>query len=382
MDIMTIEELKILLAEYPGWHISLFMPTHRAGRDTEQDPIRFKNMLREVETRLVNKGIRSPDAGDMLRPGRRLLDDPAFWRHQSDGLAVFFTPEVFHTYRLPLQFAELMVITNRFHVKPILPLFASDGHFYILALSQNQVRLLEGTRHTVDEVDVRSLPKDMAEALQYEPFHKHLQFRTQIPSGAGGRAAAFHGHDDSDQQKDRMVRWFRKIDSELPNVLVGRGSPVVLAGVEYLFPLYARANRYPHLVETGIPGNPERLTADELHARAWAIVGPIFGQAEEEAASLYHQLADTGRTTDDVTEAVAAAHHARIDVLFVAVGTQIWGSFDQTTNGVEVHEERQQGDEDLLHLTAAQAILTGGTVYAVEPEQMPTESPVAAVLRY
>lgn len=339
-------------------------------------------MLREVEQRLVDKGMRSPHAREMLRPARRLLDDPAFWRHQSDGLAVFFTPEVFHTYRLPLQFSELMVVTNRFHLKPILPLFASDGHFYILALSQNQVRLLEGTRHTVDEVDLGSMPRDIAEALQYEPFHKHLQFRTQTPSGAGGRSAAFHGHDDSDQQKDMVVRWFRKIDSKLPNVLVGRGSPVVLAGVEYLFPLYARANRHPHLVETGIPGNPEQLTAEELHSRAWAIVEPIFRRAEEQAASLYHQLADTGRTTDDVAEAVPAAHHARIDVLFVVVGVQIWGSFDEATNAVEVHEEHQQGDEDLLHLTAARSIFSGGTVYAVEPEQMPAEGPLAAVFRY
>ncbi len=382
MDVITIEELEALLDEYPGWHVSIFLPTHRAGRETEQDPIRFKNLLREVEERLTRKGLRPADARRMLRPAEDLLQDPAFWRHQSDGLALFLTMERFDSYRLPLSFEELAVITTCFHLKPLLPLFASDGHFYILALSQNQVRLLEGTRRTVDEVELETLPKDMAEALQFEPFHKHLQVRAQTPSGAGARSAAFHGHDDSEEHKERIVRWFRRIDQELPSVLVGRRSPVVLAGVEYLFPLYARANTYPHLMDEGIPGNPERLTPEELHGRAWSLVGPIFRQGEEEAAARYHQLSGSDQTTTDVGEAILAARHGRVDVLFVSLGIQVWGKFDQATNTVEMHRDRELGDEDLLHLAAARSILTGGTVYAVEPEQVPDGGPLAAVFRY
>ena len=142
MDIITNEELKTFLARGPGWHVSLFMPTHRRGRETEQDPIRFGNLLREVEERLLDKGLRSREVQEMLKPAQRLVQEPGFWRYQSHGLAVFFAPEEFHAYRLPLPFEELVVISNRFHLKPLLPLFASDGHFYILALSQNQVRLL------------------------------------------------------------------------------------------------------------------------------------------------------------------------------------------------------------------------------------------------
>ena len=176
MDAITITELKTLLTGYSGWHVSLFMPTHRAGRDLEQDPIRLNNLLREAEQRLQDKGLqqdkalqgkglRSPDVREMLKPAQRLLQEPGFWRNQSDGLALFFTPETFHYYRLPLPFEELVVISNRFHLKPLLPFFASDGHFYILALSQNQIRLLEGTRHTVDEIDLESVPSSIAEAL-------------------------------------------------------------------------------------------------------------------------------------------------------------------------------------------------------------------------
>ncbi len=383
MDVITMAELVTLLTEYPGWHVSLFMPTHQAGRETEQDPIRFKNLLREAELRLLDKGLRSPDVREMLEPAQRLLQQPGFWRNQSHGLAVFFTAEAFHSYRLPLPFEELVMISHRFHFKPLLPFFASDGHFYILALSQNQLRLLEGTRDTVDEIDLESMPQSMAEALQYERFEKQSQFHTGSTSAnTGDRAGVFHGHDPSDEDKNTLLRWFHRVDDTLPNMLTGKQSPLVLAGVEYLFPLYKEANSYPHLVADGIPGSPEELSLAELHTRAWDLVQPIFMQAQEAATARYNQLVGTGQTTTDVEEAVLAAHHGRVEVLFVAVGIQVWGDFDPDTNAVHIHQEAEPGDGDLLDLAAIQSILNGGTVYAVAPEKVPGGTAVAAVFRY
>jgi hypothetical protein len=156
----------------------------------------------------------------------------------------------------------------------------------------------------------------------------------------------------------------------------------VLAGVEYLFPLYKEANSYPHLVEEGIPGNPEEQSLEELHAQAWPLVQPFFMQAQEKATAQYGQLAGTGQATADVKEAVLAAHHGRVDVLFVAIGVQVWGSVDPSTGTVKVHQDPEPGDQDLLDLAAIQTILNGGTVYASEPEQVPEGAPLAAVFRY
>ncbi|MFO7917405.1 MAG: hypothetical protein R6V13_04955 [Anaerolineae bacterium] len=383
MDTITTKELKTFLTREPAWHVSLFMPTHRTGRETEQGPIRFKNLLQEAEKRLLTKGVRSPQVREMLEPAQRLLREPDFWQNQSHGLAVLLTPEEFHSYRLPLPFEELVTISHCFHLKPLLPFFASDGHFYILALSQNQVRLLEGTRHTVDEIDLESMPPSMAEALQYERFAKQSQFHTGTSSARqGDRTAAFHGHDPSDKDKSTILRWFHRIDDELPDLLVGRESPIVLAGVEYLFPLYKEANSYPHLLDEGIGGNPQELSPEELHAQAWPLVQPTFMKAREEAVARYNQLIGTGQTTADVKEAVLAAHHGRVDVLFVALSTQVWGKFDPSTDTIHMHQDPEPGDQDLLDLAAIQSILNGGTVYAVEPEQVPNHAPLAAVFRY
>ncbi len=138
-----MENLREISTIRSPWCVSLFMPTHRAGREMEQDPIRFKNLLRKAEEQLLASGLRSPEVQKILKKPQRLLQDKDFWQRQSDGLALFFTEDLFQYFRLPVEFAETTVLTDRFHVKPLLPILARDSTFYILALSQNQLRLLQ-----------------------------------------------------------------------------------------------------------------------------------------------------------------------------------------------------------------------------------------------
>jgi len=149
-----------------------------------------------------------------------------------------------------------------------------------------------------------------------------------------------------------------------------------------LFSLYKEVNTYPHLMDEGIPGNPEGSKPEDLHQRAWAIVAPVFKKEREAEYARYQQLAGTGQTTTDVTEAVRAAFQGRIDVLFVAVGVQVWGGFELEKDTVYVRESPEPGDEDLLDLSAIQTLIKGGTVYAVTPQEVPGQAPLAAILRY
>jgi len=382
MDLITMENLREISTIRSPWCVSLFMPTHRAGREMEQDPIRFKNLLRKAEEQLLASGLRSPEVQKILKKPQRLLQDKDFWQRQSDGLALFFTEDLFQYFRLPVEFAETTVLTDRFHVKPLLPILARDSTFYILALSQNQLRLLEGTRHTVDEMDLGDTPESLAATFLDGFPEKQLQSHTSRPSAGGTRSPLFHGHDPSDDTKKHIQQWFRTIDKAVTDLLTGTQSPLVLAGVDNLFPLYREINTYPHLVEKGIPGNPDAMRAEDFLPQAWSIVEPIFNQERKAVLAQYQQLSGTGQTTTDVAAAALAAHHGRIEALFVAVGVQAWGRFDSENNRVDLHETPQPGDEDLLDFTAIQTLLKGGTVFVVHPEEVPEQALVAAVLRH
>jgi hypothetical protein len=366
-----------------GWCVSLYMPTHRHIPETEQDPIRFKNLLREAEERLIDRGLRPSKVREFLQPAQKLWGDASFWKFQSDGLALFLSPNLFRTYHLPFDFPELLVVTTRFHLKPLLQMLAGDGRFFILALSQKQVRLLEGTAYNVSEIKLERVPENLAEILGDYDFEKQLQFHSPSTGSLGKQGTIYHGHGvGADDVKDKLFPYFRQIDAGLRELLKGEQSPLVFAGVDYLFPIYKEANSYPHLLEEVIAGNPESLKAEALHQKAWAIVQPVMLKAQQEAKAKYHRLAGTGRASNHLAEIALAAFKGRVESLFVAVGVQRWGSFDPDQVEVRLHEEAEPGDEDLLDFTALHTFLTGGAVYAVEPKNMPGDGLLAAVFRY
>jgi hypothetical protein len=388
MDILTRAELEQLMRKEQQGCVSIYMPTHRTGMNAQQDPIRLKNLLREAEKQLSAQGIGRREVQKMLEPASMLLQDSTFWQHQSDGLAIFISSNRVRRYRLPLNFEEFVAAMDHFHIKPLLPLFTGDGQFYILALSQKEVRLLNGTRDSVSEVDIGQVGGSLAEAIPSVNHQMSMQLHssgsTDGMSGSG--SVTFHGQGGGSDEsaKKELLRYFRLVSDGLTEFLQGDRAPLVLAGVEYLLPIYKEANAYPNLVDTVIKGNPDLLSADELHKSAWDILGSHFQAAQAEAVAQYQQLAGQAseRVAATLEKIVPAASDGRVETLFVATGVLQWGVFDPVTNEVELHSQQEAGDEPLLDLAAVQTYLKGGVVYAMEPEKVPGGASAAAVLRY
>lgn len=378
------QDLKDLLKAQDAPSVSIYMPTHRMGRDTQGDPIRLKNLLRDAEDRLAAQ-VRRTLAIDLLAQARKLVDDERFWLHQSDGLALFASDQGMRAWRLPIPFAETCVVADAFHLKPLLPLFSGDGVFYILALSENEVRLLQGTRQSVSEIVLPDMPTALSELIEDDGEGASLSYHTGAGRGtSAGRAAVFHGHGGMDKstEKDLRLKFFRQVDKGLRDLFRDQPAPLVLAGVEAHFALYRQANAFPMLMEQGVSGSPDRTTPEELHSMAWSIVEPHFRREEDETRRNYAELAGTGKTTSDVVEAMRAAVEGRIDRAFVAVGVQVWGAWDEAARTAIVHERQETRDADLLNEIAMRAIAAGGLVFAVSPDSVPGGGLVAAILRF
>lgn len=384
--LLSRTELERLTDQYNQWHISIYMPTHRAGDEIQQDPICLKNLLDDAEEQMVEGGMGTDDARSLLAPARDLVEDPVFWQHQSDGLAMFLSSDFFRHYRLPVDFEPLTVVSERFHIKPLLRLLSDNGQFYLLALSQQGLELYRGTQYSIGEVPMEEVPESLSQVLRWEDPEKRLQLHTGSEAVTNGGEAIFHGHGTAseDDPKDHIRRYFQRVDAEVSDLLAGEHAPLVLAGVDYLLPLYQEANTYPHLVEESVERHPEQISTKELHRRAWEIVWPIFATGRKEAVDGYRQLAssDSDLVASDLEELAPAAYYERVRTLFVAVGKQRWGTFEPDTGEVHLHEEAKPGDQDLLDLAAAHTLLNGGVVYAVEPEQMPDGNLAAGILRY
>lgn len=394
MDLFNRDELKRLAGLQDDLCISLYMPTRRFRSDWSQNTTRFKNLLTDVRDQLREQEYRENEIDQILESARRLLDRPGFWRDLSDGLAVFITKEATESYRLPLSFDEVAIVEDRFHLKPLFPLIAANNRFYLLALSQNDVRLYQGTHQTISEVEAAEIPSNIVTAIQQyeEPPEQGLQSHAggQASSPDGGRLDQVrHGQGSADDRsrepKNQIKRFFRKINDSVSDYIGDEEVPLVLAGVSEYLPLYKQVNSYPHLVEDKIvSGNPERLEVNELHRRAWDIVESVILELQQEEVDRFEQLyyQDGEMASDDFHEIIPACVYSRVDSLFVPVGQYRWGRYDPDTNTVSVHESKKPGDGDLLNYAAVQSYLNGASVHALRPENMPGGRSIAAIFRY
>lgn len=383
MRLLGRADLKALLDTPEDASVSIFLPTQRTG-DLGQGAIRLKNLLREAEEKLLVSGLRRPDAERLLEKGKALGEDTLFWHHQADGLAVFIAKDTFTYFRLPYHLDEVVVVANRFYVSPLLPMFAADGIFYVLGLSQNKVILVQCSRDGARDVTPESMPPSMADVLQFDEVSRDLQSHAGPQQGASGRGPAiFHGHGEGkDEAKDNIVRFLREVDRSLRDFLKLEQPPLVLAGVSYLSTLFREVTTYTHLLDEGVEGNPDQLSPAELQSRAWPLVAAYFAREREEALSRFGDGSAHGLTASRLQDVLLAAHDGRVAALFVALGVQGWGVFSAEERRVEVHAAFVPGDEDLMDAAVVRALLTGAAVHVMAPADVPNGEPIAALLRY
>ncbi|HUG93024.1 MAG TPA: hypothetical protein VML55_19445, partial [Planctomycetaceae bacterium] len=275
MDLFTRADLHALMHPTGTHCVSICLPTHRTGREIREDSLRCKNLLSQAEEQLQAIGLRSPAAREIVKPAWELHRDELFWRNQSDGLAMFLAPGQFKFFRVPLALDEMLIVNQRFHLKALLPLLQNDGQFYLLAVSQKQVRFFTGTHYSISRIETDALPGSLRDALNIDEYVQSLQQHGHTTMGvgpSGAREAIHHGQGGSDlasRKNDELREFFRRIDDGLAEFFEDDKAPLVFAGVEYLFPLFREACSYRHLVQTPIRGNPDLLSEQDLHDRAW-----------------------------------------------------------------------------------------------------------------
>ena len=384
----TKDELKALGAQ-TGLNISIYMPTHMAGADTRENPIRFKNRLQEAERLLGEHGFDDDKIDELLGSARQLVDDNNFWQYQREGFALFISRDEQRQYKLPFAPEEITIVAEHFYIKPMLPFLAEGERFFILAASLNKVRLFEGTRFEVSEIALEDTPTSLAEALKYDDPETSLDHYTISAGGRGGGegGAVFQGQGGGkDERNVNILRFFKELDNGVRRILEPQGSriPVVFVGDKGIFPIYQEANHYGGLLDDNVDGNPDILDAKTLHEKAWPVAEPhLQGRRKQDSDEYMHKAgADPEHASAELGDILPAAFDSRIETLFVAQNAHRWGRYDPEARQVELHDDSQAGDSDLLDLAALHTILNGGRVYAVDESEVPGEQVAAAVYRF
>lgn len=385
--ILNREQFTELANFKDGITISLYFPTNAAGEAVNEqfDLISFKSTLNTVEQNLLARGYDQGSIQNLLKPAHDLVRDDTFWRNLDQGLGIFIGENYFKFIKMPVAPEQQIIIESTFYVTPLIPLLTNNDYFFLLVISKHQVKLFKadafGMQHIPVELpqsiqDVKRLPD-----LDATTFRRSESGRRANPAAMSGQShGAGGGNPDG---KDNMATYFEAVDDILwEKVFNKENAPLVLAGVEYEIPIYRSVCDYHNVWEKALTGSREHQETKSLYKDARELMEPYFMQRTTKALEQFGNRSATELTSSIVADVIPAAYYGRIAQLFVCTGEQVWGTFDEMTGELVLHDAQQQDSEHLLDNAVVKTLSTGGDVFVLSKDQMPVESCLAAILRY
>ena len=379
MDLRHQPQLAELLVDREAPCLSLYQPTHRSHPVNQQDPIRFRNLVKTLEDSLRLKHP-THEQRQLLARFHHLAEDGGFWRHTYDGLAIFGGTSFFRVFKLQRPVDELAIVANTFHTKPLVRIVQSADRYQVLAVSRKAFRLFEGNRDVLDEIHPsQTVSQSITDALKTEPTEAHQGVTSQ-----GSAGSVHHGsRSKKDEIDSDTERFFRVVDrAVLEHHSKPSGLPLILGALtEHQTPFRAISHN-PHLLPQGIEINPDALSVESLRERAWHVVEPIYLSAFTRLVDEFGQAQSKWLGTDDLTSIADAAVAGRVATFLVEANRQIPGRFDRATGRLAFDDLAHPGVDDLLDDVAEIVLKKGGHVVVVPADRMPTKSGAAAIYRF
>jgi hypothetical protein len=384
MQLLTKELVKELLSAVKNPCISLYMPTHRTHPGNIQDPILFKNLVRQLEESLLQK-YSGNEVKEQLEPFHKLANDGEFWNHTLDGLAVFGATGLFKVVGLRKPVDELAMVADSFHTKPLRQYLQSVDRYHVLGLTLHGLRLFEGNRHSLEEVELTAdTPKTITEALGDELTDKHSVVGSY--GGVGGESTNMHhGHGGYKEEAEiDAERFFRVIaDAVYENYSKPTGWPLILAALTEHHSLFQKVSKNPFLLPKGIAINPESISTDKLIGMAWEIMEPAYLLKLDRLAERFGQAQANGKGSDEYKEVAVAAVEGRVDTLIVEEDRIIAARITNLVTGnTQKKDMTNPKVDDLLDDMGELVTKMGGEVMVLPAVKMPSQTGLAAIYRY
>jgi hypothetical protein len=383
MTLFEKEYLKELMSIHQEPCLSLYQPTHRRHPENQQDPIRFRNLVKQLEASLLQK-YPQEKVSELLEPFEVISTDTDFWNRTYDGLVVLRSEEIFRVYGLQRRVPELAIVSDTFHTKPLQRYVQTMERFQILSLSLDSVSVLEGNRDVLDKVDLpKEVPTTMKEALGSELTEEHITVATYGGKGPKGTNMV-HGHGGKKDEMDvDAERFFRTIDRAIDDYCSKpSGLPLILAALPEHHHLFQKISHNEFLIDEGIKINPNSQSTDQLRDAAWQIWQPRYHKKLHDSAQEFNQASANQLGSTELREVAKAAAAGRVNKLLLEQDKIIPGKLVHDTGAIRQDQIENPAVDDLLDDLSALVTKLGGEVSVLPPEIMPGKTGVAAIYRF
>lgn len=279
------------------------------------------------------------------------------WRARSVG--IFATENGAEVFTLTSSPTPWVGVADRFLISPLLEgALALIPPVFTLAISENEVRLIDVTAHPIGVIEVPHIPRDLESTIALDV--------------TGDRNTYAHLR-TSEDPKGRLREYVRAVDHAVEPVLRRAGAVLVIAAAEPIASIYRSMTSHGLVASSTISGNHDGDSINKLADLAVPIIERHRREVLEDHLARFAEMPARGHVLVDLDEIAAAAHEGAIDTLFVDLGCRI----PVPAEAFEGRTTIDRVDEIVRHSLSSDA-----TIVPVLAGDLPTPDPVAAVLRY
>lgn len=385
MQQLNIQDFQKLLEKQEGPCLSLYQATHRSHPENAQDPIRYKNLVKQLENSL-NSTFTTKESEAILKPFHQLAENTEFWQHTLDGIAILANKDEFHIYPLQRSTPDFAVVADSWHLKPLLRQTQTQDRYQVLCVTRSGVQVFEGNRDSLDHVVFSSdFPDTVEKALGTDENQPFQQVGTYGLGPSSTGMAMYHGHGGkADSLEIDIERFFRVVDKAV-HERVSKHShlPLLLVTLSEYQGVFRKLSNNPMLIEQGLSIDPTALTIDQLREKTWEMMEPVAAKRVQDAVAGFNQAHGTGLANADLERSLVAILDGRVETLLVDADKRVPGRINTEERQIEFLDDFSAPDaEDILDDMAEMVLRRGGKVMVIPSSYMPTDSGLASIYRY
>ncbi len=357
--------------------LSILIPTSRynESHDFGKDQIYLRNALKDARV-LLSTHMEEREVRKFLAPVKALFEQKDFWKHLSDGLAIYVTSDEMYYFILPRKFTPFTGLSSHFHITPISN-FLDDSHkYFILKLDLGGVSFFEATKYSITPVTINDLvPKKIDEIISKNDPEKLLQART-------GQATMYHGHNPLIEKRNQFVKqYYRAVDTGIMKMLFDEQAPLILVGLSEQVAMYESVNSYRFLANKHVIGNIDDIMIIQRETRE--LLSTYLNKELVGALQMIGQ-AHVTNIANNMQMLPQLAIEGAIDTLVIEDTSPVWGQWESSNLYSKLYEESTQKTECLLNRIVHTVLKNGGKAFTIDKDfrKVVNERPVSAILRY
>lgn len=248
-------EIRDMVKEKGSTCVSIIVPTHRLGQDRQGD---FKEVQRAI---LVAKQSGLKEEEKILSGIDDLFEQIDFNRNK-EAIGIFVSSHIKKLVKFPFPVTKKIIVNKLFHLHDLLYLENYSTPYYLVEISEKEIRLFRGLIDHLEEIKDEEFPKEITDDYEYSK-------PSQSSSNAGYTHVKGFEKDKSEVQHLRLKKIFRETDKCLVKYLATEDTPLLLCAPEREISLFKSATKHLDNIAGLITNNQQRTSMRDMEVSAW-----------------------------------------------------------------------------------------------------------------